>query len=55
MMRHFFHRRIEVIVKFPDIHYLIILFILFAVINERQVGHLSGHNSRQVGQRRVIG
>jgi hypothetical protein len=43
----FFHRRIELIVKFSDTHYLIILLdildISFMRFNERQVGRQLGH------------
>ena len=52
----FFHRRIEVLVKFiRHTHYLSFLFILFAGINERQVRHLGRQIRRQVGQSRDIG
>ena len=49
----FFHRRIELIVKFfrrtLSYHLLDILDISFVRFNERQVGHLPGQISRQVG------
>jgi hypothetical protein len=48
----FFHRRIELIVKFfrrtLSYHLLDILDISFVRFNERQVGHLVGQNSRQL-------
>ena len=47
----FFHRRIEVIVKFfrETLSNHFFIYILFVPFNERQVGHLPGQISRQVG------
>ena len=49
----FFHRRFELIVKFfrrtLSYHLLDILDISFVRFNGRQVGHLVGQNSRQLG------
>ena len=49
----FFHRRIELTVKFfrhtLSYYLLDILDISFVQFNERQVGYLLGQNSRQLG------